>query len=62
VVTSFTSGSEGGLTRASFALPEMVRSISMDRLHRRLGYTSTDTLEAVAKHVGILIGLGRSRY
>jgi mRNA interferase MazF len=52
---------EGGLERVSFALPEMVRSISTERLGRRLGYTSGDTVEAISKRVGILVGLGRSR-
>jgi mRNA interferase MazF len=52
---------EGGLTKVSFALPEMVRSISSERLRRRLGSIPRDSLEAVAKHAGILIGLGRTR-
>ena len=52
---------EGGLKRTSFAMPEMVRVLSTDRLRRRLGRASPDTVEAVAKRVGLLIGLGRSR-
>jgi mRNA interferase MazF len=52
---------EAGLERVSFAMPEMARSISTGRLLRRLGYVSAGTIEAVAKHVGILIGLGRTR-
>jgi mRNA interferase MazF len=52
---------EGGLNRISFAMPEMARSVSKARLLRKLGYASTDTVEAVAKRVGILIGLGRGR-
>jgi len=52
---------EGGLERVSFAMPEKIRSISTDRLRRRLGYVSPDTVETVAKRVGILVGLGRSR-
>lgn len=52
---------EGGLKRVSFAMPEMVRSMSLDRLGRRIGLASPDTVEAVSKRVGILIGLGRSR-
>jgi len=52
---------EGGLDRISFVMPEMVRSISTERLQRRLGLASPDTIEAVAKRVGILVGLGRSR-
>jgi len=52
---------EGGLERVSFAMPEMVRSLSTVRLQRRLGRVSPDTIEAVAKRAGLLIGLGRSR-
>lgn len=52
---------EGGLSRISFALPEMVRVLSTARLKQRLGHASTDAVEAVAKRAGILIGLGRSR-
>lgn len=52
---------EGGLDRVSYAMPEMVRSLSSVRLQRRLGSTSPDTVETVAKRVGILIGLSRSR-
>jgi mRNA interferase MazF len=52
---------EGGLTRVSFALPEMVRVLSTIRLQRRMGRASPDAVEAVAKRVGILIGLGRTR-
>lgn len=53
---------EGGLERVSFAMPEMVRSVSALRLQRRLGRISLHTVEAVSGHVGILIGLGRSRH
>jgi mRNA interferase MazF len=52
---------EGGLTKVSFAMPEMIRSISTRRLRRRLGSAPADTVDAVAKRAGILIGLGRSR-
>jgi mRNA interferase MazF len=52
---------EGGLSRVSFAMPEMARSVSSSRLLAKLGYASADTVEAVAKHVGILVGLGRAR-
>ncbi len=52
---------EGGLGRISFAMPEMVRVLSTNRLKRRLGRASADSVEAIAKRVGILIGLGRSR-
>jgi mRNA interferase MazF len=52
---------EGGLERVSFAMPEMVRSVSTLRLRRRLGRASPDTVETVAKRLGLLVGLGRTR-
>lgn len=52
---------EGGLTKVSFAMPEMVRSISMDRLEKKLGHASSQTVETVANRVGVLVGLGRGR-
>lgn len=52
---------EGGLEKASFAMPEKVRSLSAERFGRRLGHASPDTVQAVAGRVGILIGLGHSR-
>ncbi len=52
---------EAGLSKVSFAMPEMMRSISLQRLRRRLGFASPDTVEAVANRVGLLIGLGRSK-
>jgi mRNA interferase MazF len=52
---------EAGLSRVSFAMPEMVRVLSPHRLRRRLGRASPQTVDSVARRVGILIGLGRSR-
>lgn len=52
---------EGDLKRVSYAMPEMVRSMSVDRLGRKLGRVSPDTIEIVANRVGLLVGLGRSR-
>jgi len=52
---------EGGLERVSFAMPEMVRSVSAIRLQHRLGRASMDTVETVASRVGLLAGLGRAR-
>src|ERR1700748_645066 len=37
----------GGLERVSFAMPEMVRSMSTQRLRRRLGRVSADLTDAV---------------
>jgi mRNA interferase MazF len=52
---------EGGLERVSFAMPEMVRSVSSLRLQGRLGRASMDTVESVANRIGLLLGLGRAR-
>jgi len=52
---------EGGLNRVSFAMPEIVRILSTIRLKRKLGRASPDSAEVVARRIGILIGLGRSR-
>jgi mRNA interferase MazF len=52
---------EGGVKRVSYAMPEMVRSMSADRLGRRLGRVFPDTVESVANRVGLLVGLGRVR-
>ena len=52
---------EGGLEKVSFAMPEMVRSVSTARFQRRLGRASPDTVETVASRIGLLAGLGRSR-
>jgi mRNA interferase MazF len=51
---------EGGLKRVSFAMPEMVRSMSTDRFGRKLGFVSPNTVEAVANRIGLLAGLGRA--
>ncbi len=52
---------EGGLEKVSFAMPEMVRSVSAIRLQHRLGRASMDTVETVANRIGLLAGLGRAR-
>jgi mRNA interferase MazF len=45
---------EGGLKAVSFALPENVRSISRERLAKRLGSVGDDTLEQVLQRVHLL--------
>ncbi len=52
---------EGGLRKISYAMPEMIRSVSTTRLRRRYGSASPGSVDAVARRAGILIGLGRSR-
>jgi mRNA interferase MazF len=51
----------GGLAKVSFAMPEMVRSISTDRLQQRLGWVPSEIADAVAAKTGVLVGIGRSR-
>lgn len=46
---------EGGLRSASWAMVEMVRSISKDRLSKRLGAVEGATLEAVEDRLRILL-------
>ena len=48
---------EGGLRRSSFLKPEDVRSISIERLGRRLGAVSPSTMEVVETRLRILLDL-----
>ena len=51
----------GGLERVSFAMPEMVRSMSTQRLRGRLGQVPAGLTDTVVAKSGVLVGLGRSR-
>lgn len=53
---------ETGLTRVSYAMPEMVRSVSTERFGRLLGRVPIQALETAAAHAGILLGLGRTKF
>jgi mRNA interferase MazF len=48
---------EGGLTLPSFIKCEDVRSVSKQRLHKRLGTVQPLTLQAVEDRLRILLGL-----
>jgi mRNA interferase MazF len=48
---------EGGLTQESFIKCEDVRSISVERLERRYGSVSDETMAAVEQRLRILMGL-----
>ncbi len=48
---------EGGLVVTSYILSEHIRSVTKDRLVRRLGSVSTATVEAVEERLRILLGL-----
>lgn len=53
---------ESGLPRVSYAMPEMVRSISILRLGGRAGHVHTETVNLAARRMGVLLGLGRTRH
>lgn len=48
---------EGGLTRPSIILCEAIRSVSHDRLQRRLGTAGSATMQAVQDRLRILMNL-----
>jgi mRNA interferase MazF len=52
---------ESGLPRVSYAMPEMVRMLSHERLRRPIGHAPEDKVDKAANNVGVLLGLGRSR-
>lgn len=52
---------ESGLPRVSYAMPEMVRSVSTVRFGRLLGQTPIEKLEAASARVGLVIGLGQTK-
>ncbi len=53
---------QSGLPRVSYAMPEMVRSISTLRFQRRVGRLPTETVETAAAHAAVLLGLGETRF
>ena len=48
---------EGGLAATSYVMPEMVRSISIERLGKRCGSVSMLTMNKVDDHLRILLDL-----
>jgi mRNA interferase MazF len=52
---------ESGLSRVSYAMPEMVRSVSTERLGRFFGRADKQAFELAAARAGFLIGLGRTK-
>jgi mRNA interferase MazF len=48
---------EGGLTKTSVVMTEQVRSVSKDRLGRRLGAVTTATMAQVEQILRIVLGL-----
>ena len=53
---------EGGLGRVSYAMPEMICSVSIQRLKRRTGRAPTEVFELAIRNAGVLIGLGRTKF
>jgi mRNA interferase MazF len=49
--------SEGGLTQQSFIKCEDVRSIAKERLFKRMGHVSDETMKAVEDRLRILLNL-----
>ena len=46
---------EGGLRHRSFAMPDMIRSVSHERLLERWGLIRPDTFEELARRVRVII-------
>lgn len=53
---------ESGLPRVSYAMPEMVRSISTQRFRGHIGRANRDAFELASARAGFLIGLGRKKF
>lgn len=53
---------QSGLPRVSYAMPEMVRSISTERFGRRFGRAERPAFELTAARAGVLIGLGATKF
>jgi mRNA interferase MazF len=51
-----------GLPRASYAMPEMMRSVSTQHFKRRIGRVPIETFELAANRAGFLIGLGITKF
>lgn len=53
---------ESGLPRASYAMPEMIRSVSTERFGRLLGRAPIEKSETASARAGVLFGLGQTRF
>lgn len=47
----------GGLKMVSYVMPEMIRSVSVRRLTRRLGKIEPETMRVIENHVRFVLGL-----
>lgn len=48
---------DGGLDRPSWAMCEAVRALSTRRFQRLIGIASSDTVDAIARRLGLWLGL-----
>ena len=48
---------EAGLTKDGFVKCEELRSVSIERLTKRVGAVKTETMETVVRNVGVLLGI-----
>lgn len=53
---------ESGLSRVSYAMPEMVRSISTERFRGHIGRARRDAYELASNRAGFLVGLGSTKF
>ena len=53
---------ESGLSLVSYAMPEMVRSISTERFGRYFGRAGREAFDLASARAGFLIGLGRTKF
>ena len=53
---------ESGLDRISYAMPEMVRSVSTQRFGSRLGRIPPAAVDMASARAGFLLGLGRIKF
>lgn len=53
---------ETGLSRVSYAMPEMARSVSTERFASLIGRAPTEVVDLAAGHTGFLLGLGRTKF
>jgi mRNA interferase MazF len=52
---------ECGLPRVSYAMPEMTKSLSLQRFGPLLGAAPAATVDRASRNAGFLIGLGRRK-
>lgn len=53
---------QSGLPRVSYAMPEMLRSISTKRFRHHFGRADRDVLDLASTRAGFLIGLGGKKF